>query len=331
MDDEKLTKLIGIESATSLEQLYASLVALSTDERFTVTDRARASYLLCSRATWFSKDEATKGLYAQMLLMCARMQDRDGTPGMCVFFMKEAMQILEELGQTGEQYAEAAHCVGSSYLDWNEWEDAQPFLAKAVEAGERVFAPDDERLAACYNSTARLHFFLGNGGTALLYINKCLEIRKKRERESPLELAEGYIMMGRIYALKDELRKCVDCFVNALELQERFFGLAHNEVNHIRDLLYYVKRDVDACEPETLEHLLECFKEDEEVCNSLQQYPDQFNVVKGEWCPECGGRMVRLYYRSSDDSWEHFAGREGFLTICKKCKQWHRTQWHIMN
>lgn len=75
--------------------------------------------------------------------------------------------------------------------------------------------------------------------------------------------------------------------------------------------------------------LLACFEDDEELYESVKKYPYRISVLE-QPCP-CGGMTVRMYYRSSPDSWNALAGRAGWLTICPKCKHVYNFFCTIMN
>ena len=51
-------------------------------------------------------------------------------------------------------------------------------------------------------------------------------------------------------------------------------------------------------------------------------------------CPHCGrssNRLVWIYYTSPDWTWEDLCGREGWLSLCPKCKKQIEFKCSVMN
>ena len=80
---------------------------------------------------------------------------------------------------------------------------------------------------------------------------------------------------------------------------------------------------------EFVKYLLDCFEDDEELCESVEKYPDRITVLDKS-C-SCGGYVIKMFYRSSPDSWRNLAGREGWLTICTKCRYQYDFICTLMN
>lgn len=74
--------------------------------------------------------------------------------------------------------------------------------------------------------------------------------------------------------------------------------------------------------PELLEYLKERFSYSEDMCYSLERYPESVSVARDCRCQFCGGTPIKLYFRSEPVSWACLAGREGPLTICLDCGSW---------
>ena len=90
-----------------------------------------------------------------------------------------------------------------------------------------------------------------------------------------------------------------------------------------------IEETTDISEGLLIKYLLACFEDDEELYESVKKYPNRVSVLE-QPC-SCGGMTVRMYYRSSPDSWKRLAGRAGWLTICPKCKHVYNFFCTIMN
>lgn len=67
-------------------------------------------------------------------------------------------------------------------------------------------------------------------------------------------------------------------------------------------------------------HLLEVFKHDSEVCDSIKSYPDEiFWGGDYESCGECDGGIIQIHFRNSPEFWANMAGREGNMKLCPRC------------
>lgn len=84
-----------------------------------------------------------------------------------------------------------------------------------------------------------------------------------------------------------------------------------------------------ASKEERVEYLWDCFEFDEELVGSVREYPERVSVLD-RTC-SCGGNVIKMYYRSSPESWRNLAGRAGWLIICTKCMHQYDFLCTIMN
>ncbi len=62
----------------------------------------------------------------------------------------------------------------------------------------------------------------------------------------------------------------------------------------------------------------------------IRENPDKV-IFTEEKCPECGGQIIKVWYRSDPMSWRMLAGRAGYVPVCRQCgKEWN-LEIHIMN
>ena len=72
---------------------------------------------------------------------------------------------------------------------------------------------------------------------------------------------------------------------------------------------------------EMLSDLITHFNDDTEVRNSLLKWPNEVTLCENERCCNCGGEIIRMYFRSGPETWENLCGREGYMKICSSCKR----------
>ena len=85
--------------------------------------------------------------------------------------------------------------------------------------------------------------------------------------------------------------------------------------------LFEGSEEGDPVSPDMMSRLLKLYSDDEDVYNSLLNYPHKVFMCYGEECCKCGGTVVNIHFRTTPYSWEHLYGREGFMKICSSCKR----------
>ena len=56
----------------------------------------------------------------------------------------------------------------------------------------------------------------------------------------------------------------------------------------------------------------------DDIVSSMEENLEKVKLNKGT-CPHCGGKVVSLYFRSPDWTWEAFMGRAGYMKLCVDC------------
>lgn len=92
-----------------------------------------------------------------------------------------------------------------------------------------------------------------------------------------------------------------------------------------------IKAKLNEPDPMTHEELLEAFGSHEDIRDSIAKYPEKVFWPKDKFCKHCGKRIVSLYYKSPEWTWEEMCGRAGFLYICPYCKEYDHFDCEIMN
>lgn len=56
----------------------------------------------------------------------------------------------------------------------------------------------------------------------------------------------------------------------------------------------------------------------EDVFASIKKYPEKV-CLSSRTCPDCGERLVQLYFSSPDRTWQQLCGRAGDMLVCPNC------------
>ncbi len=56
----------------------------------------------------------------------------------------------------------------------------------------------------------------------------------------------------------------------------------------------------------------------EDVFASMKKYPEKVCLSSGTY-PDCGERLIQLYFSSPDWTWEQRCGRAGDMLVCPQC------------
>lgn len=68
----------------------------------------------------------------------------------------------------------------------------------------------------------------------------------------------------------------------------------------------------------------------DDVVSSMEEHLDEVKFEK-ECCPECGGKVVFLYFRSPQWTWDNYIGRSCYMAICIHCGKQVRLRMLAMN
>lgn len=68
----------------------------------------------------------------------------------------------------------------------------------------------------------------------------------------------------------------------------------------------------------------------DDVVSSMEEHLDKVKLEK-KCCPDCGGKVVFLYFRSPQWTWDNYMGRSCYMTICIHCGKQVRLRRLAMN
>lgn len=117
-----------------------------------------------------------------------------------------------------------------------------------------------------------------------------------------------------------------------------------NDVQTVMNLIEEIKRKLNLSD--SMENIIEktnregyhyascdkmVFYPWEDVLASMYKYPEKVDSVEDERCPECGGRLIKLYFMSPDWTWSQLCGRGGCMVICPDCFEQISFNLDIMN
>ena len=68
----------------------------------------------------------------------------------------------------------------------------------------------------------------------------------------------------------------------------------------------------------------------EDVFDSMLNHSEKV-CLSSETCPDCGERLIQVYFSSPSWTWEKLCGRAGNMLICPKCHTQQEFMLTLMN
>lgn len=125
---------------------------------------------------------------------------------------------------------------------------------------------------------------------------------------------------ARVYKLVDFLMEklgitcSIDCLIKLYHYRDQASTLLQSK---IRGLSKFVKleKDIEANIPERTKKVYFSWID---VLASMYTMPKMVDVTESV-CPDCGEKLIGLYFSSPPWTWMSLCGCGGYMTICPKC------------
>lgn len=103
------------------------------------------------------------------------------------------------------------------------------------------------------------------------------------------------------------------------------------KIYEIEDLDSFLKSNNDlVVNTKTHSHIIHKIYPWSDVVASMYTMPECVTIIE-TICPECGEKLVELYFSSPKRTWASLCGRAGLMTICPNCPQQVDFKCRIMN
>ena len=142
--------------------------------------------------------------------------------------------------------------AGEYFRDSVKYNEASKFFQKALSISEKIFEPDDPKVAGCMNDQAEIYMVQGLYDKAKPSFERVLDINKKvLGMQHPL-VATNLINLADVYLNQGLFDKAKPLHCRSLEIREKVLGKDHPDtaqgLNNLANLLQ-VKGDYDGAEP----------------------------------------------------------------------------------
>jgi tetratricopeptide (TPR) repeat protein len=111
-----------------------------------------------------------------------------------------------------------------------DYEKAAFFYGKLLEISEKIWNPNDPKLATPHNNIASVYFNKGEHQRALSFLEKALEIKQKALSANHPLLAISYNNIGGVYMEMGEYLKGLSFYEQALEIQQDHIPSNHPDL-----------------------------------------------------------------------------------------------------
>lgn len=200
-----LYKRIGIDTLTA-ESMYN--LAISYKD-LGVSDRSM-DYLL-QAARIFEKNHSLLKLASAWNSMGNVCRDNKDFKK-AVSYHRRALYLREEIGHV-KGAADSYQNLGSAYLEWGKYDQAEFFLKKALD---KKFNLKQMNVVTTYSSLGRLYVIKGELEKARLYLTKAYELRVAGGNS--IKIAESLLYLANYYVSTEENNKALELFYQIEEI-----------------------------------------------------------------------------------------------------------------
>jgi serine/threonine-protein kinase len=133
----------------------------------------------------------------------------------------QALGTRRELGEPEREIAVNLRSLGVLYFTWGNLDQADRYLKESLEMRQRIYQPDNTRVAAALTSLGRLRHAQGRYDEAQDLLTRSLEIRRQRLGDEHLHVALSRLDLARLYLDTGELAAGEAILTPALEILRR--------------------------------------------------------------------------------------------------------------
>ncbi len=212
----------GVATSVAVILLIAGLTFVHTRRLSAERDRAQK--------------ETAKAVKVSELLMGVltsadpyAIRGQSGEPTVRALLDASAAQVQTELADQPELQAEMLTTMGRTYRRLGSYDMAQRLLEQAFSVGQRVFGPDDVRLAQTLDDLGVVLSDRGDYAGAGGRLEQALQIRRKILGGEHADMAVTLAELGRVYQDQGLNQRAEPLHREALAIRRRVLGDEHRE------------------------------------------------------------------------------------------------------
>jgi tetratricopeptide (TPR) repeat protein len=134
---------------------------------------------------------------------------------------KKLQVDLEKYGLFNEKVADDYKSISEAYFSMGKFDESIEYALHAIKVEMKLLKGDDPKLAKLYFDTGNKYYMHKQHPTAILYMNKAVEIYLKSPRKESLALADTYEGIASIYINLEDFEKSLAYNEKALVLRKK--------------------------------------------------------------------------------------------------------------
>ena len=237
---------VGVSTAVAVVLVIASLTAVNTRRLAAERDRAQ-------------KETAKAVKVSEMLMGVLTSADpyairgQSGEPTVRALLDAGAAQVGNELTGQPELQVQLLTSMGRTYRRLAEYATAERLLEQALTIGERVFGPEDVRVALTVDYLGVVLADRGDYAGASRQLERALSIRRKQLGPQHEDVAVTLAELGRVYQDEGLNQRAEPLHREALAIRRKVLGSEHRETAvSLSDLASVLRLNGNLDDAETL-------------------------------------------------------------------------------
>ena len=213
---------IGVATSIAVVLTIAGLTAVNTRRLTAERDRAQ-------------KETAKAVKVSEMLMGVLTSADpytirgQSGEPTVRALLDASVAQVQNELSGQPELQVQLLTSMGRTYRRLAEYATAERLLEQALTVGERVFGPEDARVALTLDYLGVVLADRGDYAAAGRRLERALEIRRKQLGPEHEDVAVTLAELGRVYQDEGLNQRAEPLHREALAIRRKVLGNEHRE------------------------------------------------------------------------------------------------------
>jgi len=134
---------------------------------------------------------------------------------------KQLQVDLEKYGLFSEKVADDYKAISEAYLSMGKFDESIEYALHAIKVETKLRKEDDPKLAKLYFDTGNKYYMHKQHPTAILYMNKAVEVYLKSPQKESLALADTYDGIASIYINLEDFEKSLANNEKALVLRKK--------------------------------------------------------------------------------------------------------------
>ena len=134
---------------------------------------------------------------------------------------KQLQIDLDKFGLFSEKVADDYKVISEAYLSMGKFDESIEYALHAIKVEMKLLKDDDPKLAKLYFDTGNKYYMHKQHPTAILYMNKAVEVYLKSPQKESLALADTYEGIASIYINLEDFEKSLAYNEKALVLRKK--------------------------------------------------------------------------------------------------------------